>query len=132
MSKVGTKREMKRRASSNCSICNSKLDYDKSFIKSYPNLVCSKCDEKAVSENNLLAKHAGEDPQFIKYAKKESKKKDTFIMPPDGGDNPVYIEGKKCWRRYRFGGWITMYDPDDLSTEKEFYNKHFRKNRDEG
>ena len=42
----------------------------------------------------------------------------------DDGENPVWIGGQKCWRRYRFGGWVTMHDPDDCSTEAGFLKRH--------
>ncbi|MFP8888551.1 hypothetical protein ACLI4U_02130 [Natrialbaceae archaeon A-CW2] len=45
-------------------------------------------------------------------------------MAPDGGENPVYIAGAKCWRRYRFGGWVTRRDAYDCNSIDEFHYYH--------
>ena len=108
MGNSSVKIKLKKKTNNHCSICNGKLGYSESFIQRYPNLVCKKCDEKAVSKKNTLAKHGGEDPHFIKESNEKWAKEGKLVLPADGGDNPVYIEGKKCWRRYRFGGWVTM------------------------
>ena len=53
----------------------------------YPGLVCRRCDERAGNSD-------GDEP----YHNSEV----------DGGDNPIFIDGFKCVRRYRFGGFVTM------------------------
>lgn len=86
---------------SSCPICGDEPPYIDT--SAYPYEICSDCDERAVNED-------GEEPYH------ES--------PGDGGDNPVYVDGEKCWRRYRFGGWKTMKDMHDCDSLDEFYEKH--------
>lgn len=82
-----------------CFICNRRITL---FRANYPNAVCSKCDDEAV---NAQRKHPFHDSR-------------------DGGDNPVFIRGIMCWRRYRFGGFITMADPERLDSLELFYKRH--------
>ncbi len=42
------------------------------------------------------------------------------------GDNPVFIDGHKCWRRYKFGGWVTFRDFWDNSDIGDFYDHVFQ------
>jgi len=87
-----------------CHICNQPHD-DQESGENYNNLlICNKCAERAV--NSL-----GDSPYYDYRS--------------ESGDNPVFIDGKKCWRRYKFGGFITLFDEYDCSSEKEFYRKHF-------
>ncbi len=85
-----------------CSICRTGLD-GPDFARNYPNLVCRGCDDRA------LNKHG---------------RKPCHDATADDGDNPVFIDGIKCWRRYRFGGFIAMRDMFDCRDLAEFYQRH--------
>lgn len=88
-----------------CAICGDSFDqYTPDFASDYPNLVCVHCDQEATNDS-------GDEPFH----------KDRI----DRGENPVFIDGQQCWRRYRFGGWITLRDDHDCDDLEEFYDKHF-------
>lgn len=82
-----------------CVLCGSALD-ERSAL--YPNAVCRDCDRRAVNA-------AGLEPETM--------------TSHDTGDNPVFIDGVRCWRRYRFGSWWTMRDDWDCATLEEFYER---------
>lgn len=83
-----------------CAICNLPLE---DFFSDYPNPVCDDCDQRAVNID-------GEKPKFYSSW--------------DDGDNPIFIDERKCWRRYRFGSIIvTMLDRHDSQDLSEFYEK---------
>ena len=85
-----------------CSICKRDLtkDYGVGFSRGYPNMICRLCSRKAVNGT-------GDEPAHNSMG--------------DGGDNPVFIDGIKCWRRYKFGGFVTMRDYHDCSSIANFY-----------
>jgi len=87
-----------------CAVCEEPMwEYSTEFSEGYANLVCRKCDEKAVAEDGSEAE----------------------VGPHDGqGDNPVFIDGVKCWRRIRFGGFVTRRDEHDCDSVREFHEKH--------
>ena len=86
-----------------CPICDTDLTYgyDAEFAENYPGLVCKNCDEKAVNTEGQTPKE----------------------HPDDDGENPIFIDSQQCWRRHRFGGHVTMVDPDNCGSLEEFYDR---------
>ena len=85
-----------------CSICGQPLD-DPSFASRYPNFVCRACDARAVNQDGMQPEHHSME---------------------DAGDNPEFVDGIQCWRRYKFGGYITMRDDDRYESIGEFYDAY--------
>ncbi len=87
----------------------------------YPNLVCHDCDGSATDlDGTPLVGRWREDTEIPPDV---TRRPDgvMFIHNYDGqGVNPVLIDGVQCWRRYRFGGWITMADPDSCEHVGQF------------
>lgn len=87
-----------------CAVCGDEFEgYGPEFASRYANLVCEACDERAVNER-------GESVEFASGR--------------DDGDNPVFVDGRKCWRRYRFGGYVTRLDEHDCESVREFHETH--------
>jgi hypothetical protein len=107
-----------------CAICGEVFDsYSPDFASNYANLVCDACDKRAVTEEAVRPKHGNEYLDQDAIIEKEDGT-NVIRLNPDVGDNPVFIDDQKCWRRYRFGGWITRRDDHDCSSIKEFHKKH--------
>jgi len=84
----------------------------------YPNQVCDNCDNRAVSKD-------GEPVEYgFEYLDREPNSGGGIEIEPEAGTNPVFIDGHKAWRQYRFGGWVTMLDEHDCESLEEFYEKH--------
>lgn len=106
-----------------CAICGGELELVAGgMTKSYPNLVCWECDQRAVNE-------WGEEPKtgavYREQVKAESENPEEVSVSSDSGENPVFIDGKKCWRRYRFGGHVTQVDEFDCENLIEFNKNHY-------
>lgn len=108
-----------------CAICGNPFEhYDPEFAASYANLVCESCDERAVTREGARPEHGNEYLGQDTVVDDDDSDTVTIRMSPDVGDNPVYIDGQKCWRRYRFGGWITRRDDHDCDSIQEFHETH--------
>lgn len=101
-----------------CAICGVPQSDARNFPTGYANPVCDECDALAVNDD-------GESP-WTGYPPGERPESEpgTILLEPDHGENPVYIAGVKCWRRYRFGGHVTRRDAYDCSTLDEFRDYH--------
>ena len=84
----------------------------------FPVEACEECDQRAVNADGKTP-WTGYPPD-----KQAEVDESSNVEPPDDGENPVFIDGHKCWRRYRFGGWITFLDHYDCDTLDEFYVRH--------
>jgi hypothetical protein len=107
-----------------CAICGDDLFAVKELTKTYPNLVCSTCERKSVNADGDKPKRGA---AYREKLKAECDNPEVVDVPSDAGENPVFIDGHKCWRRYRFGGFITQLDQFDCDTISEFKETHFPK-----
>lgn len=106
------------RSQTRCAICGTSPDNASDLPISYSNPVCKECDALAVNESGGIPWEGyppGERPE---------SEPGVIHLEPDHGQNPVYIAGVKCWRRYRFGGWITRRDAFDCESLEEFQERH--------
>ncbi len=105
-----------------CSICGGQFGtYPLHLAVEYPFLVCLQCDSEAVIETGEELEHGNEYLDQDSVIEKDGKK--MIRTDPDIGDNPVFIDNKKCWRLYKFAGWITQRDPFDCDTADEFFSR---------
>ena len=93
-----------------CSICDVELLDQfpgEHFVVRHPGLVCRQCATRASLTKSGASTASHGSPQ------------DGYQLRRD---NPVYIDGYKCWRRYKFGGFVTMRDYWDLPTFTAFWS----------
>lgn len=81
-----------------CAICAGLLYHALETARSYLGMVCNGCDSRALNSAGAPA-----------Y---------SYL---DAGDNAVFIDGLRCWRRYRHGGYITMWDEFESASEQASY-----------
>lgn len=104
-----------------CAVCEERFEvYPPHFTVEYPFLVCQECDSEAVTADGEEPKHGNEYVGRDAVIEKDGKK--VHRMDLDIGDNPVFIDSKKCWRLYKFGGWVTLRDPWECDSIDEFFD----------
>lgn len=107
-----------------CAICGEGFEESNLKIASnYANAVCMSCDDQAVHRREISIASVDNLPEEVSILERGE---DTAVVEhpnPDSG-NPVFIDGQKCWRRYRFGGWVSRRDEHDCDSVEEFYEKH--------
>jgi len=102
-----------------CAICGTPESEARDLPVGYSNPVCEDCDRLAVGESGDSPWH-----QYPPDEEPPETEPGVIRLGPDRGENPVYIAGAKCWRRYRFGGWITRRDAFDCESVEEFHELH--------
>jgi len=102
-----------------CAICGTPESEARGLPVGYSNPVCDDCDRLAVGESGDSPWH-----QYPPGEESPATEDGVIHLGPDRGENPVYIAGAKCWRRYRFGGWITRRDAFDCESVEEFHELH--------
>ncbi len=101
-----------------CAVCGTPADEAVSLPTGYSNPVCQRCDELAISADGTNPWEGHPPGQW------PETEDGVIYSPPDAGENPVFIAGVKCWRRYRFGGWVTRRDAYDCETLEDFQYYH--------
>lgn len=101
-----------------CAICGTPDTDARKLAIGYANPVCKACDELAVN------KEGAEPWTGWKPGNEPESEPGVIQLSPDQGENPVYIAGVKCWRRYRFGGHVTRRDAFDCDSLEQFQQKH--------
>ncbi len=83
-----------------CAICGMAVTgFLARFIAEYPHVVCGECKARAINSY-------GQRPE--RSAAYDSS-------------TPVFIDGLKCWRQWRFSNYVMMRDFYDCNTRDEFY-----------
>lgn len=95
-----------------CAVCGGSLGELAGLENSYPGLVCRACDERALDERGR---------PWIEARPVIPMRPGTIPAYDIEEPNPVFVDGVRCWRRYRFGGFLTMRDPAESRTIEEFY-----------
>lgn len=87
-----------------CAICREPFEeVDPEFTKGYTNLVCVQCSDNAVFEDGSPVGEEEGRPS---------------------GPELVFIDGIKCWRRIRMGGYVIRRDEHDCDSLEEFQSNH--------
>ena len=107
----------------NCSICHKKI-HDSNLPAYFPGYVCAECDSRAMAKDGRpVSQHFFEKRARLRHEDPFGYK--DALLSSDTGPNPVFIDGKQCWRRYRLGAWITMKDNYNSRTLEEFEQNNF-------
>lgn len=89
-----------------CPICGRRpermVGSDLGLATDFPELVCPDCDRRARDAGGLPLPSA---------------------PAPGAAPNPVYIDGQRCWRLYRFGGWVTLLDRHGARSFADFLDR---------
>jgi hypothetical protein len=94
-----------------CYLCGMEMP---ETLDRYRNSICYRCDDRAVGGDDDRPWHGWPPGEAPRHSGGD------IVLTPDAGENPVFVDGRKCWRRYRFGGWVTMVDEWDCESWEAF------------